>query len=89
MKIQSICVCYSAVNNYICLACLQATVAHMILSLTAMFTVRVRGKGSQELEVSFQNVRNPQHWIAIRHGETIGTVSDVINNDVITDDQCV
>ena len=56
----------------------------MILSLTAMFTVRLRGKGSQE--VSFQNVHNPQHWIAIRHGETIGTVSDVIGNDVITDD---
>ena len=36
--------------------------------------------------VSFQNVRNPEYWIAIRHGETIGTVSDVIVNDVITND---
>ena len=28
--------------------------------------------------MSLQNVQIPNHWIAIKNGQTVGTVSDVI-----------
>ena len=46
---------------------------HMIPS-TALYTVHNRGPGI----VALQNVQNPNHWITIKNGQTIGTVSDVI-----------
>ena len=38
-----------------------------------------RGKGI----VALQNVQNPNNWIAIKNGQTVGTVSDVILFDIL------
>ena len=46
----------------------------MIPLTTAQYTVHNRGEGI----VSLQNVQNPNNWIAIKNGQTVGTVSDVI-----------
>ena len=46
---------------------------HMIHT-TALFTVHSRGQGI----VALQNVQIPNHWIAIKNGQTVGTVSDVM-----------
>ena len=46
----------------------------MILHITAQYTVHNRGEGI----VALQNVQIPNNWIAIKNGQTVGTVSDVI-----------
>ena len=38
-----------------------------------------RGEGI----VALQNVQNPNNWIAIKNGQTVGTVSDVILFDIM------
>ena len=46
----------------------------MIHHYTALFTVHEQEQGI----VSLQNVQHPSYWIAIKNGETVGSVSDVI-----------
>ena len=64
-----VCVCVNLVHVF----SYRSAYHHMIYS-AALYTVHSRGQGI----VALQNVQNPNHWIAIKNGQTVGTVSDVI-----------
>ena len=74
-----ICVCVyiytcMCVCTYVSIYCvLKQYWSHDPLT-AAQYTVHNRGEGI----VALQNVQIPNHWIAIKNGQTVGTVSDVI-----------
>ena len=67
-----VCICVF-VGMYVCV-CLPLSNNNHMIHTTALYTVHSRGQGI----VALQNVQKPNHWIAIKNGQTVGTVSDVI-----------